>query len=698
MWHNLVNTQYFKEAAIDFKKNGGRYTMAPRGSRDYFEYVDLQNKRCREGMSVGGVWIPGRYYFYLNFFPMWKVPDETALQAFEDQRNKVTGKIAKKTADKILDFPRFNEMQYEWWRFKHIAWNGGTFMGIDSPGGRHICCGKTRGAGFSYQEGADGVYNYNFISGSKSYYFASREDYLTKDGILVKVQEGLDWINDHCPWWAQNRHEKNTLMHQRASFIDELGNKKGSKSEIMGVIVDDPNKVRGKRGRKIVFEESGSFKRLKDALEISLGSLRDGDFYVGQASLFGTGGEEGPSIEGLQDVFDNPRQWDMLPFPNIWEDGDQSECGYFVPSFRANFVYTDKDGNIDIEAALLSDEIERDKKRNSKDPRALDRRKAEYPQKPAEMFNRLSNNGFNIAEIDAQIKRINSSAAIQGLLRNGFLRRSNDVNALGGVEFVPGNKETCKPITDYPHSQAGDLSGCVTICERPYVDANGKVPPGMYIIVFDAYYKEDAEDKTSLFDIRVLKQENNVDSTFAGLPVAWFTGRPQRLATCHEILFMLADYYNCSVQGEISGGGQSVLDYAKQHKLLHRVEFEPEMLHNKEIASKQKNRSYLMNMTTDRKRMGMTYLEQWHMEQRGVTENGNPVYNVHRIYDLGLLREMRKGGLANSDRMSSMIIGMFMLKENVTKLSTRVEIENDFYSRALFSSSNSSGSEVTTLY
>lgn len=695
MWHNLVNTQYFKEPAIDFKKNGGKYTLAPRGSRDYFEYWDLQEKRCREGMSVGGTWIPGRYYFYLNFCVIDKIPDATALQVLEDSRSKVTGKVSKNTADKILDFPRFAEMQYEWFRFKHIAWNGGTFMGIDSPGGRHLCCGKTRGAGFSFMEAADGVYNFNFIPGSKSYYFAATEGFLTKDGILNKVQPMLDWINTHSPKWRQNRHEKNTLMHQKASFVDELGNKKGTNAEIMGVIVDDPNKTRGKRGKKIVFEEAGSFKRLKEALEISRGSVRAGGLYVGQISVFGTGGEEGPSIEGLQDVFDNPKQWDMLAFPNIWEDGDQSECGYFVPSFRANLEYADIDGNLDYDLSLEFDNAERAKLIGSKDPRALDRRKAEYPQVPAEMFNRLSNNGFNIAEIDAQIKRITSSQAIQSLLRHGTLKRSSDSNAVGGVEFLPN--PTAKPIIEYPHSQSGDLSGCVTISERPYQDQNDKVPAGMYQIVFDAYYKEDAEDKTSLFDIRVLKQDNTIDNTFAQLPVAWFTGRPLRLATCHEILFMLADLYNCTVQGEISGGGQSVLDYAKQHKYLHRVEFEPEMLHNKEIASKQKNRSYLMNMTTDRKRMGMTYLEQWHMEQRGVNEDGTPVYNVHKIYDVGLLREMRKGGAANSDRMSSMLIGMFMFKENITRLSTRQESKNDFYSRTLFSESYSS-SEVTTSY
>lgn len=700
MWHKLVNTRYFQEAAIEFKKNGGRYTTAPRGSKDYFDYWELQKKRCREGYQVGDVWIPGRYYFFLNFCVIDKIPDTVALQVLEDARSKVTGKVSIVTADKILDFPRFSEMQYEWFRFKHIAWNGGEFMGIKSPGGKHLCCGKTRGAGFSFMEAADGVYNFNFIPGSKSYYFASTEGFLTKDGILNKVQPMLDWINLYSPAWRQNRQEKGVLMHQKASFIDQFGDKRGSNAEIMGVIVDDPNKTRGKRGKKIVFEEAGSFKKLKQALEISRGSVRAGGLYVGQISVFGTGGEEGPSIEGLQDVFDHPHQWDMLAFPNIWEEGTQSECGYFVPSYRANLEYFDADGNLDYNLSIKFDNEERAKLSESTDPRALDRRKAEYPQKPAEMFNRLSNNGFNIAEIDAQIKRVQTDSNIKGLLKYGNFMRGTTGKSLGGVTFMPGLKENCKPIEEYPHPQTADydLSGCSTIAEPPYIDQAGKVPPGMYQIVFDAYYKDEAEDRTSLFDFRVFKLVNSIDSSSYNLPVAWFTGRPNRLNTCYEQLFMMAEYYNCSVQGEISGGGKGVMDYATQKRLLHRVEFEPEMLHNKEIASKQRNRSYLMNMTTDRKRLGMTYLEQWHMEERGVKENGDPIYTVHKIYDIGLLREMRKGGVNNSDRMSSCIIAMFMLKENVAKQVKAHKTKNSFYERALFSAQQSGAEEFTTSY
>lgn len=699
MWHNLVNTRYFSEAAIDFRNNGGRYTLAPRGSKEYFEYWAIQDERCRNGYKVADTWIPGRMYFYLNFSPMWKVDDKIALQALEERRG-TSGKIAKRTADKILDFPRFTEMQYEWWRFKHIAWNGGTFMGINSIGGRHICCAKTRGAGFSYMEAADGVYNYNFIDGSKSYYFAAIEQYLTKDGILNKVQEGLDWINQHIPYWKQNRQKKNTLLHQKASYIDSQGTERGSLSEIMGVVVDNPNKTRGKRGRKITFEEAGSFPNLKAALEISLGSLRDGDLYVGQMSVFGTGGEEGPGIEGLEDVFYNPEAWDMLEFPNVWENAVSSSCGYFVPSFRANFLYHDEHGNCDMKSAIASDNSEREKKKKSKDPKALDRRKAEYPQKPSEAFQRLNNNGFNIAEIDAQIKRIESSQALQSLIRHGQLIHSNSADSLNGIEFLIQPRDVAKPILDFPHksTENTDLTGCVTIYERPYRDQSGKVPSGMYQVVFDAYYKEDAQDKTSLFAIYVFKQNNAIDPSFNELPVASYVGRPSKLKVCYENLFKLADYYNCTVQGEIAGGGQGVVDYAKEKRILHKVEFEPEMLHNKEMASKTRNRSYLMNMTTDRKKLGMAYLEDWHTEQRGIDEDGKQILNIHKIYDIALLKEMRKAGPdVNTDRLSACIIAMFMLKENVTKRLQSRKKKSDFFSRTLFSG-NGGDTGVTTMY
>ena len=694
-FHQLVNTAQFSYTARDFKKQGDKYCLAPVGSREWVEYWDEEERRCRDGYQVGGLWIPGRHYFYLNFTQIKKTQDEVAIKAYRD--NKSGAHTSKITASKIMDFPRFYEVDYEWFNFKNIAWNGGEFMGIKSPGAKHICCGKTRGAGFSYKEAADGVYNFVFIDGSKSYYFAGLEQYLVVDGILNKVQPMLDFINDNCIEWKQNRQKKNTLLHQRASFMDTMGVERGTFSEIIGLSIDDPDKTRGKRGEKIVFEEAGSFKNLKKALNVSKGSIEDNGIVVGQISVFGTGGEEGADIEGLEDIFYDPDSFDMLAFPNVWEKGyEGTTCGYFVPIWRMKPVFTDEEGNADVIGAIESEKAIRRQKKKAKDPKVLDGHKAEYPFKPGDMFRRLNKNMFDIAEVEAQIRRVETQQSIQGMLRYGKLTR-DEVN---GVILIPQAKDIAKPVENYPHGQQDDLEGSVVIAARPYKDQKGQTPAGLYQIVVDPYYKEESEDLTSLFSVSVWKQWNMIDAVDEGLPLAWYDARPQQLETAYKNLFMLADMYNASIQSEIAGGGQGIVDYARKTKQLHKLDFEPEMFGNKEYTTgaQQKNRSIFMNMSTEKKRMGLTYLANWHTQQRGSTPEGKPILNIHRIYWLGLLREMKRFNPdKNADRISGSILAMFMLKENAYKEEQRINTETEFYSKPLFGG-NQAVQEGTTSF
>lgn len=701
-WNKLANTRQLSEAAIGWVRNGGRYCLAPPGSRDYKDFWDAQEDRCANGFRCGDIWIPGRHYFYLNFTPILKVPDEQLLKVMAERRDK-RGKLGKITMEKVLEFPRFYEIDYEWYRYKHIAWHGGKFRGVSSPGARHIGCAKTRGAGFSYKEASDGVYNYTFIPESKSYYFASNEGYLITDGILNKVEGMMDFINDNIWDWKQNRMKKSTLMNQTASYVDEFGATRGSKSQIIGVIVDNPNKTRGKRGRKIVFEEGGSFKRLKEALAISKGSISDGGIVVGQISVFGTGGEEGPSIEGLEEIFNQPDVYDMLEFPNIWEEGfEGTTCGYFVPAVKTNVIFMDTDGNVDVPAAVEYEAAMRAKLEKAKDPKELDRYKAEYPIVPSEVFQRMMRNPFNIGEIDKQIRRVSTSAAIKALLRYGYLTRKTQEEG-GGIEFTIQTRDKARPIETYPHDQkegkdgGAGLEGCVTVVERPWLDQKAHTPEGIYQIVFDPFYKEESEDLTSLFACYVCKQYNNLTTVNEGIPIAWYVGRPKDINKAYDIMFMLAEWYNAQVQGEIAGGGQGVLDYAKRNRLLHKLDYELEMTDNKEITEK-KNRSYLMNMSTEKKRMGLTYLVNWHMDQRGLNEEGLPIYTLHRIYDLAFLQELRKFGTRNADRVSAMIIWMFSMREKINRVIHQQEHTEGFYNRTLFGAGEEEQEQSITLY
>lgn len=685
-FHSLVNTRYFSEAALDFKKNKGRYITAPRGTRDYNDYWDLQEKRCFEGYQVGDLWIPGKHYFYLNFTPIMRIPDSALARAAMAESRDKRGNLSGAVMEKIMTFPKFFEIDYEWYNFKDIAWYGGEFMGIHSPGARHMCAVKTRGAGWSYKEASEGVYNYNFIPKSKSYYFAAMEDYLIKDGILNKVQEMMDFINDNIPRWRQNRMKRNNPMYYKASYLDKEGQEKGSLSEIYGLIVNNPNKVRGKRGIKITFEEGGSFKGLKEALAVSVGNISDGGFTIGQISVFGTGGEEGPSIEGLDEIFNDPDSYNMLSFPNIWEEGmEGTECGYFVPCYRANIKHMDEDGNVDLVSALKEDQEARDIKAKAADPKELDRRKAEYPRIPSEALQRLSSNVFNVGMVNARIKYLKAhKGLVDSMLRTGWITRDSK----GVAQFTVD--ASLIPLRWFPHKKNDDLTGCVEMLEPPFKDRNGETPDDMYFITVDPCYKEEIDEVVSLWMIRVWKNYNPYDAKYEGLPVAWYSGRPQDFDLVYLQMFGLADLYNCKIQSEIAGGGQGIIDFAKRPDVnrLEKLEYAPEYVLESKDFRGEKNAPRFMDLPTEKKRLGLTYLANWHTQVRHGSDDGKLFTNLDYIWDIAFLEEMKKfKHKGNYDRVSEGILAMFMLKEYVHRVEEEAQINkpDGFFSRHLYS-------------
>lgn len=695
----LVNTQEFRRAGLMFN-NHGYYTDAPEGSRDYVEFWDEETRRCIEGYTVGDLTISGKFYGYLNY---------SLIEAFPESILKDKNKVSA-SVDKVLKTPSFWELDVAWWKAKEVAANNpyGT--------GNHLVVAKTRGCGFSYKEAWDGSHNYNFIPRSKSFYLASHEDYLLKDGIMNKVDIMINHLNIHTDWY-KNRHKLNKPLHKRASYVDSEGDERGYFSELIGKIVDNPNKVRGVRGKKITFEEAGSFKNLKKAWMISRESVEQGGFCAGQMSAFGTGGEKGEEIEGLEDMGSDPETFNCLAFENHWEDegakdvvgvtvtlpyvpnrelmnkiaddnyiGDK--CGFFVPSYMANDKFMDENGNMDIENSVKFEIDKRIKLSKSKDLKLLDMKEAERPFNLTECFKRVGYNPLPRLAASEQLKVIKRSRGIQGMIRNGTITNIKDK----GLIFNPTAK--VNPLNKYPHKNNDDLTGCVTIYELPYKE-KGTIPGTvgeLYSGVLDPYYKDDAKDRTSLGALYIFKNENNITGEGSEKPVASYIARPNSLTTdFYPNVFNLLMFYSATLQSEISGGGKGVFDYAKSNRLLGLLEFEVDLDQNKENIN-ERNKTYFMNMDTDRKKLGLLYLSEWLMTPVGIRTDGTPILRIHKIYDIGFLEEVSKwseGG--NFDRISAFIIRMFQRKVYISNENLRKKSENksDFFSRHLFSDSQS---------
>ena len=105
----LTNTDTFIEAALAFKEFG-RYTNYPVNSHPKSQYKmfwDEQKRRSLEGYHTGSDYIPGYYYFYLNFCPIYKLK-------YNEEDIKKHDRVV---ADRIFDFPSVWDGDYEFFHY-----------------------------------------------------------------------------------------------------------------------------------------------------------------------------------------------------------------------------------------------------------------------------------------------------------------------------------------------------------------------------------------------------------------------------------------------------------------------------------------------------------------------------------------------------------------------------------------------------
>lgn len=653
----FANTQLFREEAVRFKKFG-YYTDAPQGSVPYREYWEEQKKRCLEGYSVAGTYITGYHYYYLNFYQIEVVETDYT----------VSKERAK--ADTIITFPDFWDGDYHYFHAIEDAVAAGS----------HMVVLKARGKGFSYKGGAMLGRNFHLIPRSKGYAIASEKEFLIKDGLLTKTAAGIEFAFEHTAF-GKFRGVKNEDMHRRASYRTPQGAEKGYMSEIIGVTLkNDPQRARGKRGKLVFWEEGGKFPHLLTAWQIARRSVERGAFTTGLMLAFGTGGEEGADFEAMEEMFQNPEAYNVYPFDNEWDDPMIGEkCGYFFPIEQNLEGFIDKDGNSLKEEALAHEKKERAKvKENAKDPKAIDRYLAENPTKPSEALLDTGQNNFPTELLKAQKARVMSSKDLRNIGVPGRIIEEPEK----GIRFVADL--SIKPLRSRRPGPDEDPSGGIVMYYPPY-RVDGKVPPGLYVVVHDPYDQDKSEYSPSLGAAFVMKRPNNF-SRPDDMIVASYVGRPESLDDYNENLFNLAKLYNAKIGFENDRG--DVAGYAKREKLLHYLEEQFEMPYDPKLASNKVKRGWGMHMTTERKLTAELYLRDWLKQKRYRDDSGAWVRNLHYIYDIPLLDELIKFRRdKNFDRVSAMFIGMYHLKELYHKEITepQQEQEESFFDREFFS-------------
>jgi len=641
-----INTSVFRTEAIHFEKNG-YYCPHTWGSLAWKEYWEDQKRKCIEGVCIGDACITGNHYFYLNFIKI-------KAKAHDSKR-------------KILRFPDFWDGDYDYFWTLEIAEKGISYedylklkldVNIDKKhlsGGKHLMIAKARRKGYSYKNAAVLANAYHTVKGSLSLIGSFDKKY--SNDAFRKAKSAIDFVDEHTGWRKQRLIDTKS-GHIQAGYVDMSTGvpiDKGYLSEIqMLTFQDNPDAARGKDAFKIILEEMGTFPNAIDTFTTTEPSVKDGDIMTGMLIMYGTSSTKENMTIPFKEMFYNPDLYNILPFTNIWDkDSKDTECSFFHPVYLNKQGYYDKNGNSDIQKAIESENIIREKKKTNST--ALNNYVVENPMSPEEAFRSGSINIFPIAELERQLKIV---------LNNEYhLTKGQPVNL-----FEVENRIEAKPILDlksiepiYFYKQdVTNSKGEVIIYEYPILNP----PKGLYKIGFDPY-AQDQSSGDSLASIYVFKGIEK-SSYNKNTIVAQYVGRPPEADDVSRIALKLAKLYNTEVMYE--NMFIHVKTYFRNRKMLNYLAMQPDGVISKSIKSSTVSRIYGIHMTEQLKDAGEKYIKDWLLEIKDIDEDGNEVRNIDYIWDAGLLQELirynRKG---NFDRVMSLMMVMFQVEEEGEK-------------------------------
>ena len=635
----IKNTIKFSPAAEFFKKHKC-YTLAPRGTTDYNSYWDQETERCLNGYTApDGDSITGYHYFYLNYSPIMKLKEVSYTDRYGNVRTR---------RERVLDFPRF--WDYDCYYYDAIE--------QAEDDGKHMAVLKSRQRGYSFKGASMLVRNYELIAGSKNFAVASEQKFLIGDGLLTKAWQIMDFIDKHTDWAKQRL--VSTRMERVAGYkvTDEFGKQteQGYMSSITGITLkNDPERIRGTRGKLVLWEEGGKFPGLLDAWRIEQPSVETDDGVAfGLMIAFGTGGTEGSSFTGLKELFYKPEAYNVLAFPNIWDDNaEQTKCGFFVPSWsnlesfdeNGNYIYMDQDGNSLKEKAVENLIEQRNKIRDGgASQQSIDRFISERPIKPREAVLELGKNIFPRKLLLDQLTRLRTNTK----LRN--MKHIVDLNWDGNGQITATEKKT-GDITEYPLKKGDKPHGSIVIWEYPIKDP----PFGLYIGGCDPYDHDDSFTN-SLGSVFIFKRVK-AGEAWTDVIVAEYSGRPDTAEEYYENVRKLLVFYNARLLFENERKG--IYPYFTNKHCDYLLADQPDKIISEVFKDSKVQRRKGCHMTKAIRAYGEGLILEWLLEEY---EPGHP--NVERIYSEPLIEELiENDGVKNVDRVIALCMVMIYREE-----------------------------------
>jgi hypothetical protein len=510
----------------------GKINPRVQDTQKYRDFWDEQFDRCINGYDTGGIHIPGRYYFYINF---------VVLQGLR-------GPSYPMYVD--LDLEYFNLVEY-------VKKNQKT--GIVSV--------KARRKGLSEKsEGGILSYGIRFIEGYRGAIAAGLDTYQV--GLRKKFDSAQSKFHDELR--LNVLKDNDSMYHVGYERKDPIG---GFVDDGYGgrlsfaTLFDDAKKLEGEYFHDVIFEECGQFKLLGEAFESIKPALEFGILMLGTFYIYGTGGNILSTSKDFKDFWDNAETYGLEKF---WIPGTRLYYPFFGNPFDEYFIDEDNSKKIDsipnlrelkpfqrigcedIKAAeqyILAKRVEYAKLPNKK---KLKEHNQNYPLTVEEAFTSGGSNNFNDEKIYDRLFTI-----------EGEPNNYRPVVLSWVYDIDDGIKRIREPLqVEHRPAKKGDPDGeIIWVYQMPRIDMTDLDIGGV-----DSYNQDQTQTLKSLGAMIVTRQGDKVNLVNEGIhrakyPVCLYYKRPARKEIFFENCLKISVWYNLVKNTMCNAEQDFVIDY-----------------------------------------------------------------------------------------------------------------------------------------
>jgi len=492
------------------------------GTPAWREYWEEQVYYCINGYTTAGVFIPGRYYHFLNFCKTSSVKGGGAF------------------------YPEYVDYQYEFFLLVEEAKR--LRKNIIAPKGRRKGVSVVMSGIIDHGYRFLPNYHAGIAAGKKEY----SEDFLDKwlyiDSLMCpefKVRKLSKTYDDIIAGWEQKGED--------GDWTDM-----GTKNSIyVRTMFKDPEVFKGKYLNDVVYEESGEFDNLIKTHQATKACVMDGNIQYGTEFWYGTGGNIKSGSKGFEEVWHNYEHFNALRY-------FISGTKYFRPCVAGS---TDGSGNLiedvpnishipDYQRVGMEDEkralqiIEQEKKilLKSKNMTNYWEYCKDNPIDIKEVFRRAASNDFPVEVLNNQMYDILSQDKRYGKYRLEYKIENNQIVLPRQVIAIPAKEDD-------------DENECVMILHTGH-------PRGGYrnldVAGIDSYDLDKSLTSKSLGSMVVLRRNHNINDIDKMTPVLLIRCRPARKEKFYEMCMKSAIYYDLKYNtlGDVRTPG--IIQYFKE--------------------------------------------------------------------------------------------------------------------------------------